>query len=268
MDLHALEYFKPYSQETGSGRFHRVIALHEEPVLNWLEASSLAPSLCRGWYELASLEPKDRIEFIRDYWLSRLPYHPRLEEEIEKFFSRIDDIGIFLTQKEAGAPFQAHLVYSLSSNRGFFQGLSGLTEDEVSAVQKEFPDLLLPPDYLAFLSLHNGFGKLDDSGVFGFPKIKVFYQQFQLLFHGKDLTVSSLKTGINPKQLIPFYQSFDLPFFQCFWADWYPEQEMGNVYFSGSSGTISSPVEGKDSSETMAFETFTDWLLFYIETID
>jgi hypothetical protein len=59
-----------------------------------------------------------------------------------------------------------------------------------------------------------------------------------------------------------------MPFYQCFWAEWYPEQEMGNVYYSGESKTISDVFGSFSSSETMAFTTFTDWLMFYLERID
>ena len=72
---------------------------------------------------------------------------------------------------------------------------------------------------------------------------------------------------INPHSLIPFYESFGMPFYQCFYKDWYPETEMGNIYYSGNTNTISD-VKNKDpSSEAMAFSTFSDWLIFYLETI-
>jgi hypothetical protein len=59
-----------------------------------------------------------------------------------------------------------------------------------------------------------------------------------------------------------------MPFFQCFWGEWYPEREMGNVYYSGFTRSISDYTQFGVGVETMAFETFTDWLMFYLETIE
>ena len=59
-----------------------------------------------------------------------------------------------------------------------------------------------------------------------------------------------------------------MPFFQCFWLEWYPEDEMGNVYYSGVANTISDLAAKATSAENMAFPTFTDWLMFYLETIE
>jgi hypothetical protein len=73
---------------------------------------------------------------------------------------------------------------------------------------------------------------------------------------------------VNPASLIPFYESFGMPFFQCFWGEWYPEQEMGNVYLSPASRMISTCKKRGECDESLAFETFTDWLMFYLEKID
>lgn len=72
---------------------------------------------------------------------------------------------------------------------------------------------------------------------------------------------------VNPKHLIPFYESFGFPCYQCFWADWYPDQEMGNIYYSGLTHTISANRDETVGTENMSFPTFLDWLMFYLETI-
>jgi hypothetical protein len=72
---------------------------------------------------------------------------------------------------------------------------------------------------------------------------------------------------VDPKTLIPFYESFGMPFFQCFWTEWYPEEEMGNVYYSGVSKKILVAEDERPSEENMAFPTFLDWLMFYLERV-
>lgn len=269
MDLHAVEYYSAYSEPGPHGHFHRVIPLHDEPMLNWVEVSKLAPRLSRGWYELAQLPTEDRIEFTRDFWLAKLPYRAHLTEFLVKFFGSLDDVGIFLTQQKYDDPFDVHLVYSLSQNSGFFHGECPAKEEEIINLQKDFPDYILPDDYLAFLQIHNGFAKLTDTGIIPSTKMKESYEVFQNLLQGEKEPITTYDGKvINPTSLIPFYESFGMPFFQCFWRDWYPDQEMGNVYYSGLAKTISPCKKKDDSDETMAFETFSDWLMFYLEKID
>jgi hypothetical protein len=82
------------------------------------------------------------------------------------------------------------------------------------------------------------------------------------------LHVRAIMQQGHPKSLIPFYESFGQPFFQCFWGDWYPDQEMGNVYYSNATKKILVSNKKDDCLETMAFETFTDWLVFYLEKLN
>ena len=73
---------------------------------------------------------------------------------------------------------------------------------------------------------------------------------------------------MDPKKLYPFYVSFNLPCYQCFWAEWYPEQEMGNIYYSNITQSMSCVENGNSSPENLSFATFIDWLMFYLEQID
>ncbi len=268
MDSHVTEYYKPYSEDSPHSHFHAVIPLHENPILDWKEISEIAPQLGRGWYELSRLTVQDRIEFSRDFWLAKMPYHPTLTEFLHKFFSSLDDIGIFLTQQKYDDPFRSHFIYSLSHNSGFFHGESPATESEIVALQKVFPNYILPSDYLAFLQIHNGFAKLNDSGILKSVEMEENYLEFQKMLKKEDNLMTSSGHSINPKSLIPFYQSFGMPFFQCFWGEWYPGNEMGNVYYSNITNSISDCTRKDFGIETMAFETFTDWLMFYLETIE
>lgn len=268
MDSHAVEYYTAYSDASPHGHFHAVIPLHEKLELDWQGASRIAPKLCRGWYELSRLSGEDRIDFTREFWLSKFPYYPGLNESLTKFFSRVDDIGIFLVQPRNDEPYQVQFVYSLKDNSGFFHGEAPAQESELNALQKLFPAYILPVDYMDFLQIHNGFSKLTDTGILKTSEMEETYQSFQKMLGKEDPIITANGTTVNPKSLIPFYKSFGMPFFQCFWSDWYPGAEMGNVYYSNVTKTISDCTKPDGRVETMAFETFVDWLMFYLETIE
>lgn len=136
MDQHVKEYFRQSSDEAPPGNFHKVIALHDAPDVDWETVKALVPDLCRGWYELARLNPKDRIEFYRDFWLLKLPYSPGLDEFINRFFASLDDIGIFITQKKFEDPYEASLIYSIKDDGGFFRGGLPITEKNQENLQK------------------------------------------------------------------------------------------------------------------------------------
>lgn len=268
MDLHALEYYRPYSDDYPHAHFHAVIPLHEKPDFDWKWVQEIAPQLHRGWYELARLEIRDRIDFMRDFWMAKFVDSPKFCLFVEEFFKTVDDLGIFLTQRTYDDPFEPQCVYSLSGNSGFYHGNPPITEEEKTALQNHFPDFILPEDYLRFLQIHNGFYKQTDSGVFKSTCMPEKQMTFKRLLEEGEPVRTSKGTLVNPKSLIPFYQSFNMPFFQCFWGEWYPDQEMGNVYFSGSTNTITDSTQLGVGAETMSFETFTDWLIFYLEKIE
>lgn len=266
MDSHIKDFFSQYSAKDSKGNFHCVIPLHETNQ-SWDEICKMCPALCKGWFELAHLVSTDRIDFIHDFWLSKLPYHPKLKDFLDVFFSGLDDIGIFLIQKKFEDSFEPHLVYSLNQDRGFFHGSLPATDQQIIGIKKFFPNELLPLDYMAFLQIHNGFRKATDcTGILSSDEMERSYQNFQVeTSSGPILTNSG--SPVDPKKLIPFYESFGMPFFQCFWTEWYPDYEMGNVYYSGLSKTISDTNKG-DPYTSMAFPTFTDWLMFYLDKID
>jgi len=266
MDKHVKDYFSEFSGGSMKGNFHKVIALHQARDVTWETLTEQAPELSRGWFELSRLDFKDRIEFTLEYWLTKIPYNPHLLDFLERFFDSLDDIGVFLTQKMEGEPFEANMVYSLAGDVGFYRGASPANDDDIVSLQKHFLDCILPEDYIAFLEIHNGFWKTTDTtGLLGTKTMWECYNNFQNLLK----SLGSLKTRegemVNPKRLIPFYESFGMPYFQCFWSDWYPENEMGNVYYSGETNTISEVEDEKITTESMAFPTFTDWLMFYLE---
>lgn len=269
MDHHIKEFYHQSADGSPSGNFHKVIPLHEAPEIDWTWVAKQAPQMCKGWFELAHISSRDRIDFTRDFWLTKMPYHAGLDDFVSRFFASLDDVGIFLTQQKFDDPFEPHLVYSIKGDNGFFSGSSPATEEQILELQKTFPGQMLPKDYLAFLQIHNGFCKTTDcTGIIRSAQMKGCYEQFQGMMAGQDPSIAGKTQTVNPKSLIPFYESFGMPFFQCFWTEWYPQEEMGNVYYSGLANTI-SPVTGSEPDpENMAFPTFTDWLIFYLERIE
>lgn len=268
MDNHAKEYFRQFSEKAPGSSFHKVIALHDAPdSTSWTDLTRKIPILPRGWYELSEMPSQDRIDFVRDYWLSKLPFCPHIIERLDPFFENLDDIGVFIFQEKFDDPWRAEMVYSIKDNGGFFRGGPPASEEQLYNLQKLFPETILPEDYTAFLSIHNGFSKANDTGIIATDDFQTCYKEYESTFEGDRIIQNAKGEAVNPKSLIPFYVSFGMPFYQCFWADWYPESEMGNVYYSGVTNQISNVKCSNPESDQMAFRTFNDWLFFYIETL-
>ncbi|MBS0622728.1 MAG: SMI1/KNR4 family protein [Verrucomicrobia bacterium] len=265
MNKNVARYFQTGLEQTGA--FYEVIALHEHPEIDWSEATSLCPLLPRGWYELAQLAPAMRLEFVRGYWASVLPFRPHINAGIDTFFATCDEIGIFLTRRLATDPLLPHLVYELANDKGFFQGFIPASDDQIASLERWMGEFRVPTDYLAFLRIHNGFAKVSDTGLIpcqDLPKeTKIFRDK---LLQGPPLLWANGE-GVHIDHLFPFYQSFGMEFYQCFCADWYPEQEMGTLYYSGDAHTISDYRHRGDVIDNLAFPTFLDWLVFYLETV-
>jgi hypothetical protein len=267
MDGHIKAFFQPASEDTPGGHFRCVIPLHEGPDIAFEEVIQLCPQLPRGWYELALLPTRDRIEFTRDFWLMKLPFHPLLSPFLNDFFASLSNVGVYVTQRKFDDPYEAHLVYGLGDDRGFFRGSPPASEDSISNIKAQFAEFVLPVDYLMFLEIHDGFYKYTDTGLTTSDKLYAKYRDFQAFLEQRDTLLTSDGTPVNPARLIPFYESFGFPCYQCFWAEWYPEHEMGNIYYSGLTNTISNNLSDRSSPENMAFPTYLDWLMFYLETI-
>jgi hypothetical protein len=269
MDDHVHAYFRSFASDTQPGNFHQVLALHEpSSELTWKATKRLVPNFPKGWHELCRLSSKDRVEFVRDFWMSALPFQPGFQTFIDRWFSSLADVGIYVTQRTFESPYESHFVYCLKRDKGFFQAKPPVSEADIVALQKLFGDVVLPADYLAFLRIHDGFSKFTDTGIIPSPYIGRVYRDFQAKLSEKEPLVSATGEGVNPKTLIPFYESFGFPCFQCFWGEWYPAQEMGNVYYSGLTHTITDHTSGVASPENQAFPTFLDWLMFYLEIIE
>jgi hypothetical protein len=253
-----------------TSHFHKVISLHESFDLKWEAIAELAPLLPRGWYELSRLTAADRIEFTHDYWQSKLPFVPNtsvsLEKRLKEFFENLEEIGIYATQAKKGGVFEVHMVYTLAQERGFFQGNPPASEEALDRLIKRFGHIHFPPDYLAFLQIHDGFSKYTDTGLIKSSDMAQIYQRLQRLL-AEEVLKGPNGQIIEPEHLIPFYESFGLHCYQCFYADWHPEEEMGNIYFSEPERSISNFLDPQNAEENLAFSSFLGWLIFYLEDI-
>lgn len=268
MDQHVKDYFCQFSEKSPQGQFHKVIVLHDAPDGDFdIIARSLPPE-CHGWLELAQLPTSDRIEFVREFWLGKLRSCPRLVAFLVSFFDTLEDIGIYVTQARFDDPLECHMVYSLPNDTGFFRGKPPITEDRLLQIQEYFSEWVIPSDYLAFLQVHDGFAKTTDcTGLTMSRKMIHSYERFQEYLIQQDTLKTTAGRVVDIKSLIPFYESFGMPFYQCFWGEWHPESEMGNVYYSGLAHAINDPESNTGTEEQMAFPTFADWLVFYLEKI-
>jgi hypothetical protein len=268
MDSHFSTYFHEFSEGSPMGAFHSVIALHEAPDISWRSISKKVPALPKAWFELAQLPREDRIEFLHEFWQSKMIYHPNLSEFLKSFFGSLDDIGIFITQKKYEDPLCPQIVYSIEGDVGFYRGAPPASEEVIAQLQGSFPEVILPKDFLTFLQIHNGFYKTTDcTGLTTAEKMRENYLEFQREVSGSEPIFTQNNKPVDPTTLYPFYKSFGLPDYQCFWADWYPENEMGVVYYSGVNRIVSDVSDGGMTIEHLCFPTFTDWLIFYLERV-
>ncbi len=209
MQHHIVQYFEK----------DEMISLSESPDLRW--AKKKAPRLTKGWFELSKLEPMIRLEFIRDYWFNPLPYVPIFRAFLDCFFTGVEEVGIVAVKNAI------YLTYSLRGRREFFLGDPPLVDDEIAILKRQI-DFPLPEDFLKFFRIHNGFLKGGDTGIYSSGVLAEEAERF------KELE-SPLKLGsevVSPDLSLPFYRSFGLDVYQCFYKDWYPDGEVGNVLCS------------------------------------
>jgi hypothetical protein len=267
MNDHIQEYYREFSTSFPQGKFDRVISL-DEVDFPWKEIESLFPEFPRGWYELMEQSSEDRIEFCREYWLQSLPYHKKLVKSVTNFFAKLDTILVFITQSEKNGPLTYEMVYSKKEDEGFYRGRAPLKAVEEKRLMEVFREDIPPEDYVDFLKIHNGFCKATDTtGILHSLKLPEMIEEFRLLVKKRGDLKTLDHTIVDPQSLYPFYQSFNLPCYHCFWKEWYPKQEMGVVYYSGEGHTISGKAEGAKEIEKLSFPTFSDWLSFYLEEI-
>ncbi|MES2273866.1 MAG: SMI1/KNR4 family protein [Chlamydiota bacterium] len=248
----------------GESNFCEVLFLTDGVETSWKDISERAPSLPRGWFELSRVNSSDRIEFTRDFWLDRLPYQPSTQIDVCDFFERLDDVAVVLLRKKEEEFLSAELVYSLKDGSTFFRGKVPAVEVDLDEMKNEM-GVLLPRDYIAFLHIHNGFGMLSEMGLLSTQEIPDVRRQVSDFLVRSDRPIKSGSSNVDPGSLIPFYEIFGLSSYQCFYSDWYPGAEMGNVYLSGIDYTISDTSDRTAWTENLAFPTFLEWLSYYLQ---
>lgn len=261
------DYYRE-SNEGTPGHFHKVIALHEDKHLDWDKISDEIPTLSRGWFELSQLIKEDRMEFTREFWLSKFSNVQvsdlDFENRLDLFFEKLDDIGLFATQEAKKGPFELHMVYCFKENSGFFHGAPPAELEVLSNLTKQFANFSLPPDYLAFLSVHDGFSKYTDTGMIRARDMARSYLRFAQA-NASEIILGPEGQLLDPKNIIPFYESFSLHCYQCFCAEWAPEGEMGNIYYAETDETRFDFFYHTSLDEHFAFTSFQGWLLSYLD---
>lgn len=271
MDENIHKFYPSFSGSQEEGLFYKIIALHENPDLDWQLLTTQVPILPRGWFELSRLPKEDRIEFTKAFWLAKLPLENDLEGNIEsgilRFFDHLDDIGIFLTKLNPSSPFEVHMVYSRQNHGGFLHGFPPASKEAINNFTKQFGKFTFSRDYLAFLEIHDGFCKYTDRGIIKTKEMAKTYLKFQSMLSSISL-MNEERELIDAAQLIPFYESFELHCYQCFYADWHPNEEgMGNFFFSVAEKILNEIFENARIEDPLAFNTFMDWLVFYLEDV-
>ncbi|NDD58879.1 MAG: SMI1/KNR4 family protein, partial [Chlamydiae bacterium] len=253
-------------KEAGKISFYDVIPLQEDHNTSWKLVQEMAPQMPKGWFELSRLPEKDRIEFIRSFWLDQLPFIPHNHHQLHEFFNSLDDVGVFIVQWDKGLSCECEMVYSLKDDSCFYHGAPPISQADAFYLREQMGGHL-PLDYLSFLQIHSGFSKHSDSGLLRAQDIPRIYKKLLKDVVEKDGIIKCRDRLVDPRDLIPFYESFDSKSFQCFLTDWYPDAEMGNVFFSLKDHTISDFLDTVSYSNTLAFRSFLDWLCFYLESL-
>jgi hypothetical protein len=237
--------------------FKEAIFLSVEKEAKWDDISRKAPDLPRGWFELSRVTERDRVEFTRDFWLDRIPYHPRAHPAFFEFFEELDDVAVILMRQGDSEEFNAELVYSLADDSCFFRGRPPAKEEELEELKREIEGHL-PQDYLSFCHIHNGFGKLSEMGLIEIGELPYARRRVMELLMKHPMEA-------DPGALVPFFEALGLDSFQCFYSDWYPGNEMGNVFISGIDSTISDLSDKRNWTDQKAFASFSEWLMHYLQ---
>jgi hypothetical protein len=183
--------------------YKEVRFLSEEPDTSWEAISKVAFDLPRAWYELSRVTPRDRVEFTRDFWLDRIPYHPNAHPAFFEFFEELDDVVVVLTRRMEDEPMDAELVYSLGDNSTFFRGKPPCNEGDLVGLSQEL-EVNLPRDYLSFTRIHNGFGKLSEMGILEVQDLADARRRVIELLLKTEKRVKSGEIIVDPGSLFPF----------------------------------------------------------------
>lgn len=188
---------------------YSVEQLREE--MSWEAISRKVPRLPRGWYELVGLTQKDRLDFFQEYWLTALGIDHTHSPGICRFFSRLDSLDIYV-YRYANEPYQVRMFYTFDHGNHGFQGNPPLLETEGLV----FPNLG-DCDYIRFFSIHNGFGKWEDEGIFSYRSLaRVQYKLREMLLRLDKISPEDSCASLG---IFPFYGYEEPLAYQCFLVD-------------------------------------------------
>ncbi|ANH78193.1 hypothetical protein [Candidatus Chlamydia sanziniae] len=181
--------------------------------MSWEAIAQKVPRLPRGWYELMGLSKKDRIDLCLDFWCSILGLEHSASPGICRFFSLLETLEVYIFRFERGkGPYDVKMFYSFCDGRCGFQGAPPLAQSE----GRWFPPLG-DSLYERFFTIHNGFGKWEDEGIFPYRSLARVQQQLrqQLV----ELNKVRSEENCYSLGLFPFY-GYEEPFtYQCFLFD-------------------------------------------------
>lgn len=241
--------------------FNKILKVNDSQI-SWEDLKQEIPYFPRGWFELAHLSTKDRIEFTQAFWLSKfkkLDIQKGILDKLFQFFESIEEIVVMASRELEDVSYDVHMLYQLK-NQTVLHGYPPVDEEEVLQLQKMFSYMALPMDYLAFFSIHNGFSKFVDTGVISTYDLAKMRAIFENSFHEEWILVGHHLLSI--KQLFPFYGGVELEEFQCFFPSWLSdEKKMQNisVYLAPE-----ITLEVLNQTEIKKFSTFLHWLLNYM----
>jgi hypothetical protein len=242
--------------------FEKVIFLSDSSEMHWSDITQMVPDFPRGWFELSRISVENRLHFTYDFWLDRLPFHAKVYPALGSYFEKLDDIGAVLIRNHD--LWNVELIYSLRDNSSFFRGAAPASLSDIEEVKMSLR-IPLPRDYLAFMKIHNGFGRLSEMGLLKVDELMDAKRHLMDLILKSDQPIKSGLNSVDPTALCPFYEVSGLDSFQCFYADWYPGSEVGNVFFSGIDYTVSDTSQQNNGAENFAFPTFLEWLICYLD---
>ncbi len=264
MNLLVQRFFQQLNEDPNfEAPFFEVLFLEQNSHLPFEKYKEMAPNILRGWHELSQLNQSDRVEFVKEFWLKVIPFQPQFHSNIELFFSKLDDVGVYLTKGWPEGDFEAEIVYSLMDGTSFFRGQPPATTELLSTTQTAFKNKL-PKDFLNFNKIHNGFCKYLNNGIIPLKKMKRKTMDLHQSILENEQMLTCNGKNVDPISLIPFYEYVEKGSFQCFYEDWYPTTSMGNVRFSKEEFSISDFSSRVNWEKTLSFPTFLHWLSHYL----
>jgi hypothetical protein len=235
--------------------FHEVLLLSSDLDFTFEELKAKADNFPRSWFELISLSTKEKKEFLFEYWLDTL--HPSFEflQELDIFFSSLEDIGIFLVKEFVSSPYLVELVYSLEKKNLFFVGLPPrMTPFSAEAELFSF----FPDDYLSFLKIHNGFRRFDEKGIIPLEQLKEYSYRFQKCYTESLKKIPLGQRVDDPKVFFPFSRDKNGGV-SCFHLGF--NNSIGKVcYINNHCHLKTDPMVGFERT----FDSFTHWLCHYL----